>query len=54
MKEKKLEQLGIAFKMILNEMIREIYEDLHIKSYFDTDTVTDKLLYEVKNRINNN
>ena len=51
MKEEKLKQLRIVFKTILNEMIREIYEELHIKSYFDTDTPTDKLLYEVKIRI---
>ena len=46
----KEEQLRLVFKKILNKMVSEIYKELHVKSYCDTDKPTEELLYEVKIR----
>ena len=55
MKEEKLRQLKTVFKTILKEMIKEVNEeDVLIEDYPSmSKSYADKLLYEVKIRINN-
>lgn len=54
MQEEKLKQLRIVFGTILDEMIREIKEGSDVVRFIDrSQFYTNKLLYEVKIRINN-
>jgi len=54
LKEEKLKQLRIVFKNLLDEMIKEIKEGSNVVRFVTkSEFYTNRLLYEVKIRINN-
>jgi hypothetical protein len=55
MKEEKLEQLRKVFETTLTDMVDKVTHCLNMKEYLRIPkSYTEKLLYEVKIRVNNN